>query len=256
MTDKIKNILGIVLIAALAVGAVSAVRYVNAYSKNQNASRTFVVKGEGKRTAIPDVARFSAGVTTEGKKGLGELQKENTEKMNAILEYLKDEGVEAKDIKTTRYEVSPKYSNPSCSYDYSATPAEYVCPPSEITGYAIMQKAEVTVRNFEKIGDIVGGVVEHGANNVSSLTFTVERPEALENEARAEAIQKAKEKARNMAKAGGFRLGSIQSIYMDNYDQTPGLYEYGYDRMSSASPVVQPGTQEIAVSVSITYGIQ
>ncbi|MBI2573911.1 MAG: SIMPL domain-containing protein [Candidatus Wildermuthbacteria bacterium] len=255
MDSRIKNVLGISLIVALAVFAVAAGWSAYAYGKIRNASfiNEFAVKSEATRSAIPDVARFSAGVTTEGKKDLGELQKENTEDMNAVLQYLKKEGVQEKDIKTTQYDVSPKYSYPPCSYDYSASPAEYVCPPPQITGYAVSQRVEVIVRDFANIGDIVGGVVEQGANTVSSLVFAVENPEALQNEARAEAIAKTKEKALMIAKAGGFKLGRIKYIN----EETPNTgYDYGYERAAMSTPVIQTGTQEIKVIVSVSYGIE
>lgn len=255
MNDKIKNIAGVALIGTLTVFAVAAGWSAYAYGKikSRSSSYEFSVQGEATRVAIPDIARFTAGVTTEDKKGLGDLQQENTKKMNALLTYLKEQGVQDKDIKTTQYDVSPKYSYLPCHYDYSMSPAEYVCPSSEITGYTISQRVEVTVRDFANIGDIVGGVVEQGANSVSSLTFTVEKPEALQNEARAEAIAKAKEKAQAIAKAGGFKLGKMTYIT----EEVPGSgINYGYERSAMSAPVIQPGTQEIAVRVSVTYEIR
>ena len=48
-----------------------------------------------------------------------------------------------------------------------------VCPPSEIIGYTVEQGVEVKVRDFAKVGDILAGVVENGANSTSQLYFTI-----------------------------------------------------------------------------------
>ena len=87
-----------------------------------------------------------------------------------------------------------------------------VCPPPEIVGYSITQTVSVKVRNFEKIGDLLSGIVDNGANSVSGISFTVDNSTKLENEARKNAMTEAKEKAKAVAEAGGFRLGRLLSV--------------------------------------------
>ena len=82
MSESIKNYLGIAVAAILLVFAYAAISYVNSYSQSiePSAFRSFTVSGEGKITAIPDVAQFNFSVITEGGKDIAKLQKENTEK--------------------------------------------------------------------------------------------------------------------------------------------------------------------------------
>ncbi len=254
MQENLKNLVQAALVAALVAVSVAGLWYVQAFAHDKDVMRTFSVTGEAKRVAIPDVARFTVGVTSKGKSDLGSIQKGVNKTMDTIVQYLKEQGVEEKDIKTIQYDVSPQYSYPPCKYDYSVSPAEWICPPVDIIGYSVAQQAEVTIRNFEKIAEILGGVVEQGANDVSSLTFELEHPEELQNEARAEAIEKARQQAQSIAKAGKFRIGTLDSV-IDNkapYDS------YGYERMaySSAASSVQPGTQEISSSVTLRYRIR
>lgn len=233
------------LIAALVSSSIAGLWYAQAFSRDKNSARVFSVTGEAKRVAIPDVARFTAGVTAAGEKDLGSLQMGVNEKMGVIVQYLKDEGVDEKDIKTIQYDVSPQYSYPVCKMDQ-------VCPPAKIIGYSVSQKVKVTVRDFKKISGILGGVVEHGSNDVSSLTFELENPEVLQNEAKAEAIEKARQQAKNIAKAGKFSIGSLESVTDNNSRYDSYGYDLGYAPMSS----VEPGTHEVISSVTLRYQIR
>lgn len=267
MNSNLKNaavVVGSVAVLALAFAAVS---YVNSYGKSIQPSsfRSFSVTGEGKSVSIPDIARFSFQVVTEGGKDLGALQKENTDKVNKVIAFVKDNGIDAKDIKTQSYNVNPRYTSYSCyeSSPESSKPAAKVCPPPEITGYTVTQSVDVKIRNFAKIGDVMGGVVTNGANQVGSLSFTIDDPTKVQDDARAEAIVKAKVKAHAVAEAGGFRLGRLLGI-QENGGYYPVAYKESYSLDSSMgrggaaapAPAIEPGSQETNVTVTMTYEIQ
>ena len=257
MDEKIKNVLGGVAIIVGVLLTFAVASYVSSYAKSVDPSsfRSFSVAGDGKAVIVPDVARFSFSVITEGGKDVGMLQQENTKKVNAINTYARTEGISEKDIKTLSYNVDPRYQY------YMCPPKEGgVCPPAEIAGYTILQSVQVTVRDFSKIGTLLSGVVANGANSVSQLTFTIDDPTIVQNEARAEAIVKAKQKAEGLAAAGGFRLGKLLSI--EEYAQQPGypypVYERAVGGMGGggAIPSIEPGSQEVSVSVTLRYEIR
>ena len=90
MTQKVKNILGIAIIAALLCFAYAVVNYVSSYSRSIEPSsfRSFSVSAEGKTTAVPDIAKFSFSVITEGDTDISLLQEENTQKMNQAVKFV------------------------------------------------------------------------------------------------------------------------------------------------------------------------
>lgn len=269
MDTKVKNYLGIAIIAAIALSIIAGFwyvnsfsKYVNSFSKSVSPDRSFSVNGEGKVVAVPDVAHLSFGVLTEGGKNLADLQKENTDKVNRVVAFLKENGIEEKDIKTQYYNINPRYQYFSCP---SPIPVEddirtpIPCPPSEIVGYTINQSVLVKIRELNKAGDIVAGVVNNGANTVSGPSFTVDDPTELQNQARTEAIAEAKEKAKAVAMAGGFRLGKLLSIYEDvSLPEPPIPYasEFDGEGGDSFSRVIEPGSQEIRVSINLVYEIK
>lgn len=253
MNNRIKNYLGIAAIIVMIIFAIAAWNFVDSYSKSIQPSsfRSFPVSAEGKVTAVPDVAQFTFSVITQGGKEIGKLQKENTEKVNKVIEFVKSNGVEAKDIKTQSYNLKPRYQYYSCPKEGGP------CPPPDIVGYTITQAVLVKVRNFDKIGDILSGVIQNGANSVSELSFTIDDRTKLEDQARAEAIEKAKEKAKSIAKAGGFRLGRLLSIEEEGYQPVPIYRALTEAAVGGAeAPAIEPGSQEITVNVTLKYEIQ
>ncbi len=265
MHPTIKNTLGVALIACALAGTVGLVRMSSAYSRSIDpaTARSFTVTGESKVVVVPDVAQFTFGVTTQGGRDLAVLQKENTQKVNEAIAFVKSKKVDAKDITTSQYQVEPRYQYSSC--------ASGVCPPPQIVGYTVVQRVIVKVRDFAAASDILAGVVERGANDVSQLTFTVDDLESIRNTARITAIAKAREKATAIAKAGDVRIGKLISI---DEGTAPAAYPemgYGagaraesfvYDTAMSAkavnapAPAIEAGSQEVQVFVTLRYSIR
>ncbi|MEK7657760.1 MAG: SIMPL domain-containing protein [Patescibacteria group bacterium] len=262
MNERIKNYLGGAIIVVLFIFAYAAFVYVDSYSKSIEPSsfRSFSASAEGKVTAIPDVASFSFSVITQGGKDIAKIQKENTGKVNKIIELVKSESVENKDIKTQSYNLEPRYQYFNCYQPLSGSGSESKpCPPPEIVGYTITQAVSVKIRNFEKIGGILSGVVEKGANSVSQLSFVIDKPDKIKEQAREEAIKKAKENAKSIARAGGFNVGKLLSIEEGGDYQMPIYRTMGMasvsDEKGLPSPTIEPGSQEITVNIILRYEI-
>lgn len=265
MTNKIKDVLYVAITIALLLGTYAAISFSNSYSESIQPSsfRSFSVSGEGKIVSIPDVAEFNFSVITQGGKDIAKIQKENTDKINNAIAFLKSKKIEDKDIKTQNYSLDPQYQYYECRVVYNTIGiATKPCPPPEIVGYSINQTVSVKIRDFGQIGDTLSGVIKNGANSVSQLSFTIDNPDSIKNQARAEAIEKAKEKAKSIAKAGGFRLGKLLSIEEGYYPQP--IYSYATKAMGmggaatdeAAAPSIQPGSQETTVNISLRYEIR
>ncbi len=206
--------------------------------------RTISFSGEGKVYTKPDIALVTLSVVTESKT-VADVQKKNTEKMNKVIAFLKSFGIEERDIKTTNYNLYPRYN-----YEYTRIP--------QIIGYEITQSLEVKVRDLDRVGEILEGSVNAGVNQISSLYFKVDKDEAFKLEAKALAIKDAKEKAEETAKQLGVRLGKLVG-YSENsnyYPPYPVYYREGAGGGGqSAAPEIQTGENEILVNVTLTYEI-
>jgi len=244
---------------AFVVLAFSAAVYVYQYGRSVDQTfptKTFSVDGEAKMETATDIATFSVSVITEGDKNVSSLQKQNTEKMNTINAFLGEQGVEKKDLQTSQYALTPRYSYADCN-------GGGICPPPTIVGYTLTQSLTVKVRNFESLGDILSGIVTKGANTVSGVSFTVDDTTYAKQVARTEAIAKAKQKAVEIARAGNFHVGQLISLYEDSSVAPLDTANYGMGgggniRLESKavpSPTIEPGTQSDTVHMNLTYEI-
>ena len=207
---------------------------------------TFSVTGEGKATAIPDIAVVNVGVTAQGGT-VAQVQQQLNTKMNKVLGAVKNLGVDAKDIQTTNYNISPQY--------------DYQQPTQQITGYQANTNLTINVRAMDKANTVIDAATANGANDVGGITFDVSDKTKAQDEARQLAIAEAKKKAATAAKAGGFSLGRIVN-YNEDFGNTPRPVMFATaDSAGGAAPKtaptqVEPGSNEITVDVTLSYEIR
>ena len=205
------------------------------------------VSGEGKVYAKPDIALVNLGVETKGQT-TAEVISKNTEKMNAVTQSVKDQGVEEKDIKTTNYNLAPLYN-----WTEGAGRV--------FQGYTLTQNLQVKIRDFTKVGEILKQAVAKGANLTSNLQFTIENPEQFKQEARAKAIEQAKQNAQNLAEVSGIALGRLVNVHESNFPMYELAKGIGYggggiEAMAAPAPSIQPGQSEISVTINLTYQVK
>lgn len=210
-------------------------------------SNTISVSGEGKVFIKPDIALIIVGVTKENIDFVG-AQKEATEIINKTINFLKSNGngVEEKDIKTASYSISPQY--------------DYIKGEQKFRGYEVSQNLEVKIRNLDKVGEILSGVTQSGANMVGSLRFEVDEMDKAKEKARTEAIVEAKEKAKTLSKQLGVRLKKIVSYYESDGGFRGPIYfseaAFGKGGDFAPPPSVPVGENEIKIIVTINYEIR
>ena len=242
-------ILGIFLITLIISKAIDI------KDKIQTTGNTITVSDTGEIYAKPDLALVTFSVVNEAKT-VAEAMAQNTEDMNGVINFVKDQGVEEKDLKTTSFNIYPRY-------EYQKVEAEieiYPYPPGKrvLVGYEITQSLEVKIRDMTKIGKIIEGATEFGANQVGDLQFTIDKQDELKKQARAEAIEKAKTKAKELAEQLGVKL--VRIINFNESSVVP--YYYGLEKMAvslvagAETPQMETGENKIEVTVSITYEIR
>ena len=259
MDIKIRNYLGIALIVAVLITALSAFNFSYSYSRSVDplTAPNIRVTGEGKAVAVPDIAQFSFSVIAEGN-NIQQIQSDNAKKINQAIDYLKSEGVAKEDIETKSYDLQPRYEYFSCSPPPAGERG--VCPPPRIAGYTLSQTVAVKLRNFDKAGSILAGVVARGANSISQLSFTIDDRVKVESEARVKAIAQAKIKAEAAAEAANGKLGRLLNISeftpYPSYGFEKGGMGGGMDKAITLAPQIEPGSDEITITVDLVYEIR
>lgn len=211
------------------------------------------VSGTGKIAAVPDVAEIEVGVVSEATTAKAALEHNNmaTNNLHAILG---ERGVAAKDIQTTRIQVHPQYSQPE-PHPPGQPQRDFI---PKIVGYRVENTVAVTARQVEKLGALLDALVGGGANQVHGISFRVNGPEKLLDEARRRAVADARRKAELLAGEADVVLGPPLKIVSE--DETGPRFPpmaFGVRAMGAPAPMpVAPGEQELGVTVRVVYEIK
>ncbi|MFA5995529.1 MAG: SIMPL domain-containing protein [Patescibacteria group bacterium] len=206
------------------------------------AEHTITLSATGDAVAVPDVARITLSVLQEGDT-VADVVNAGNSKMNDILKALKEQGLEEKDLKTTAYNLTPRYN--------------YEVQPYKIEKYQLEQAVQVTVRDFTKLSDVVAQATAAGANSVGTPTFEVEDAEAVKSEARQEALARAKQKAEDLAKASGVKLGRLVSFAEnEGTASSPEPYPTMRGAADTIAPTFQAGDKTVSTTVSVTFELK
>ncbi len=252
---KENRVLGAIALIALILALATYAFYTMKQSKYlYTGPVTISVMGQGEVTAVPDIGQFNFSVTASGTDATA-AQSASASVVNSVIAYLKDKGVEEKDIKTDAYNVYQNYRNES-----KPCIGGMYCPPGEqvLDGFIASQNVTVKVRDLDSASDLIAGIGNLGATNISGLQFTIDDTSALKTEARTKAIADAKEKAKALTKDLNVRIVKMTGFYEDN--GIPYGYGMGGDIVSakteSVSPELPMGEDTVRSQVTITYMVR
>lgn len=242
---------------AQTVGEVKSYRYIGSYPSSPSQIN---VSGKGEVVGIPDIATFSFSVTEESLV-VSEAQTESAKKVNAILDYLKKNGIVEKDITTSGYNIYPRYETEV----RTVSPAAYTYPPypsgkQKLAAYVVTQTVTVKVRKLADAGKLLAGIGEQGVTDISGLTFDFDKRDEIVKEARDKAITEARAEADKLAKSLGVTLVRITSYseggYYPVYGKTMAAEAYDHGGVAGVAPEIPVGEDKIISNVTITYEVK
>ena len=215
-------------------------------AQSESADGGVTVVGMGEAFGEPDQARVMLGVETFAE-SVAEATSANESDVQAILAALQAIGIESADIQTSNYSLwaEQRYGENG---------------PEGIAGYRVANQVNVTIRDIAQVGAVIGAVTEAGANSIHGVSFSVADPAALEAEARAAAIDNAREKAASLAELSGVELGEVVSV--SEVVRQPGIFMEGMggaardEAAQLAAPSIAPGELSYSVQVQVTFAIQ
>ena len=221
---------------------------VSALQKSFPAARSITVSAQGKTTASPDEADISFSVVTQGQSPKM-LSDNNNTKMNSVLQFVSSQGIASSDVATTNYDLEPTYQwNKDTSTNI-------------INGYTLTQTVQVKIRDLTKVSSVLGGLAPLGVNQVGGVNFTFQDQNKFVDIARMDALSKAKQQASDMAAEAGASLGSVMNISESSNVPFPYPMAYGglakaMDSTATVAPTLQPGTQDVTDTVTVTYSLE
>jgi uncharacterized protein YggE len=237
MTLKLRRFLLTVVMLLAAASGVGSPRAAAAEAPK----RILSLSAAGAVKAAPDEVTISTGVTSEAPTAREALEK-NSAAMTRVVEAMKADGVDPKDIQTTDFSVQPIYPERKGS-------------EQRIIGYRVTNSVRLMVHDIGKLGVILDEVVNLGANQIGAIEFGVAEPEVLKDEARKEATAKAIANAKLYAEAAGVELGPVLSLTEED-----GVYQPRYAvpaAMEAAKAVpIEAGTTTVEVKVQMSWELK
>jgi uncharacterized protein len=204
--------LALVVIAALFVNSPAAHAQTTpppAADPACNPARTITVTGSATVVALPDYAVLTFTFSERAKTAGAAL---STLKNSTLLlrDAMQQAGVASRDINTDDFAFGPiEYGYRSQSRGSYGTTAE---PAQEQTEFVVHSRVDVTVRNINRISELIDLGVASGANGLEGVQMLDSRLRAHRDEARLLAVKAAGEKAALMSGASGAKLGCVLTI--------------------------------------------
>jgi uncharacterized protein len=231
-----KSVVRFALLAAFVLAAMAPARAQEPYAVPQ---ARIIVSGEGSVQAAPDFAVITVGVTTQGVTAKAATDA-NSRAMSAIAAALRDAGIAPNDIQTEHFSVQPIYAN---------TQSQSNNQP-RVSGFAVTDQVAVTVRQIDKVGDVLDRAIAAGANDVGGVQFLHDDPSKTLDAARTAALADARRKAELYARAAGLSLGAVSWVIEDQ--ATTPQPRFLAARMAASPVPIAAG--EDTLSVRITAG--
>ncbi|WP_237386372.1 oxidative stress defense protein [Xenorhabdus sp. Sc-CR9] len=149
--------------------------------------------------ATPDMATLMINVS-KTQKNAADAKKKVDERVAKYFDFLKNSGIEKKDIDAANLRTQPEYQY------------EQRTGKSTITGYKASRSVEVKVHKLDQLNTLLDGALKAGLNEISSVQFSVDNPQRYRDEARQKAIESAIQQATALAKGFNGKLGPVYSI--------------------------------------------
>jgi uncharacterized protein len=198
-------------------------------------ARSITASGLGSVTTVPDRAHFSFGVQAQSRTASQALEAADAQ-LRRVVAALREAGVAQADIQTEQISLSPRTSDDG----------------EAIVGYNAVSSVSVRVRNLDRAGPVVDAAVGAGANQVFGPSLTRSDQAAVYRSALRAAYADARAKAETLAAAAGVTLGAMTST-VEGGGSIPMPLAAG--RAEDAKATIEPGTQEIQASVSVTFAV-
>jgi uncharacterized protein YggE len=155
--------------------------------------RSISVEGEAEVKVVPDRILLTLGIETSDK-DLEKAKQLHDARTRAVIDAVRREGVELKDIQTDFLEIEPRW-------DLTPRPENFI-------GYFVRKTVVVTQRDVPKFEEVLSVALASGVNYVLGVQFQTSELRKHRDEARALAIKAAREKAVALADQLNQRVGN------------------------------------------------
>lgn len=252
MSAKIIGVVSLALVLILAL---------TAWTDSPPASdqlRVITVSGDAEVRVVPDEVILTLGVQTWDK-DLDAAKRQNDQIVVKVLALAEESRIAAQHVQTDFVSIEPRYRNGY--YE-----------ESDFIGYFVHKTVVITLRELDKFEDLLARALKAGVNYVHGIEFRTTELRQHRDQARALAIQAAREKAEALAGELGQTVGEphlieeVQSGWVSGYNRWwgsrwgSGMAQNVVQELSggdlAAGGTLAPGQISVQARVSVTFALE
>jgi uncharacterized protein len=232
--------------AIIPVLALTSAAMLAACAPQASRSAYISVTATAEARTTPDIAMINAGVQSRGATAKAAQDAQAT-RMAAVIEVIKAQGVDEKDIQTSQIGLNPVI-------DYSADGRQ------RVLGYDSINTVTIKVRDTSKVSALVDGIVADGGNRIDGISFAMDDAADAEADAHAEAVRKARARAEGYAAGAGLKVHRLVSITEPggtpfNPGPMPVMARDAVSMEAAATPIL-PGQVTTGAAVTVVFELR
>lgn len=210
-----------VLAAALLVFSVAGTNLAAAAEPN-----TIAVSGMAEQEVAPDMAYIDVGINVRADDA-ETARTQEAQIASQIRRALLGLAITDSDLQNTSYYLYQEYK---VDRNGVRTADKYVLDSS----------IKVTVKDLDKLSQVIDNVVEAGATNISNITYALSTQNIIQRQLLATAVENARDKAAVVANAGSRTLGNMLSADINSFDGGT-IVAYGANKLRSTTNLAEDG---------------
>ena len=210
-----------VLAAALLVFSVAGTNLAAAAEPN-----TIAVSGMAEQEVAPDMAYIDVGINVRADDAEN-VRTQEAQIASQIRRALLGLAITDNDLQNTSYYLYQEYK---VDRNGVRTADKYVLDSS----------IKVTVKDLDKLSQVIDNVVEAGATNISNITYALSTQNIIQRQLLATAVENARDKAAVVANAGSRTLGNMLSADINSFDGGT-IVAYGANKLRSTTNLAEDG---------------
>lgn len=190
---------------------------------------TVTVTGDAEVRVVPDEVVLMLGVETWDK-NLGRAKSENDEIVQRLLALAEDSGIESRHVQTEFLHIEPRYRDGYEKVDF--------------IGYFVRKTVVVTLSDLALFESFLSQSLEAGATHVHGVEFRTTELRRYRDQARALAVNAAREKAEALCAELGQRVGEPKEIreeYSRWWSPYSSWWGYGWGSSMAQNVIQQVG---------------
>lgn len=210
-----------VLAAALLIFSVAGTNLAAAAEPN-----TIAVSGMAEQEVAPDMAYIDVGINVRADDA-ETARTQEAQIASQIRRALLGLAITDNDLQNTSYYLYQEYK---VDRNGVRTADKYVLDSS----------IKVTVKDLDKLSQVIDNVVEAGATNISNITYALSTQNIIQRQLLATAVENARDKAAVVANAGSRTLGNMLSADINSFDSGT-IVAYGANKLRSTTNLAEDG---------------